>query len=89
METTSKKWYQSKTIWGVVIAVIGFVLSKFVGVPDLEIPENADLETIQKHIEAFKAAQGNIMNIISEAMAAFGSLLAIIGRINAEGKLTK
>lgn len=83
----NKKWYQSKTIWGIVIAFLGFALSKFFGVSDLNIPENADLETIQKHIDAFKSAQGNLMNLASEVMAAFGTLLAIIGRVKADTKL--
>lgn len=84
----NKKWYQSKTIWGIVIAFVGFIINKFFGVAELNIPENADLETIQKHIEAFKLAQGNVMNLASEVMAAFGTLLAIIGRVKADTKLS-
>ena len=89
METTTKKWYQSKTIWGIAIAAIGFILNRFFGVGDLNIPENADFETIQKHIEAFKAAQGSMVQIVSELMAAVGTLLAIFGRMRAQEKLIK
>jgi hypothetical protein len=86
MET--KKWYHSKTIWGIVIAALGYFLNRW-GVGDLNIPENADLETIKSHIEAFKAAQGNMLSIFSEVMAVAGSIIAILGRFKAEGKLTK
>jgi hypothetical protein len=89
METTTKKWYQSKTIWGIAIAALGFIINHFFGVSDLNIPENADFETIQRHIEAFKNAQGSMVQIVSELMAAVGTLLAIFGRMRAQGKLTK
>lgn len=85
----SKKWYQSKTIWGIIIAFGGFLLNQFLGVQDLNIPENADLATIQKHIDAFKAAKNDLVLIASEAMAAIGTFLAIVGRVNAETKITK
>ena len=84
----SKKWYQSKTIWGIAIAFIGFALNKFLGVTDLNIPENADMQTIQNHIEAFKSAQGNMINLATELMAALGTILALIGRIKADSKLS-
>lgn len=87
METQSKKWYQSKTIWGIVIAFIGYAISQFLKVPDLQIPENADMETIKKHIEAVKAAKNDFMLLASELMAAIGSVIAIIGRIKADQKI--
>lgn len=87
METQSKKWYQSKTIWGIVIAFIGYAISQFLKVPDLQIPENADMETIKKHIESVKAAKNDFMLLASELMAAIGSFIAIIGRIKADQKI--
>lgn len=85
----SKKWYQSKTIWGIIIAFAGYLINHFFGVQDLNIPENADLATIQKHLDAFKAAGNDLVLIASEAMAAIGTFLAIIGRVKADTKLTK
>ena len=85
----SKKWYQSKTIWGIVIAFAGFLLNQFLGVQDLNIPENADLITIQKHVDRFKNSGSDLMIIASEAMATIGTLLAIVGRVKADSKITK
>lgn len=83
-----KKWYQSKTIWGIAIAFLGFVLQNILKV-DITLPENADYETIQKHIEALKMAQNSTMSLISEGMSLVGTLIAVYGRFKAEEKLTK
>lgn len=85
MET--KKWYQSRTIWGIVIAFLGFALNKYLGVDGLELPKSNDYDQLTKQVEAIKDAQGNIMNLFSQVMAAFGALLALIGRVKAETKL--
>lgn len=87
METT-KKWYQSKTIWGIIIAALGFVLTNFLGVQGITLPENADFEQLKEYTEAVKAAQGNVGLIISQAMSIVGTILAIIGRVKAEEKIT-
>lgn len=83
-----KKWYQSKTMWGIAIAFLGFILQNILKV-EISLPENADYETIQKHIEALKAAQNSTMSLISEGMSLIGTLIAIYGRFKAEEKLTK
>lgn len=83
-----KKWYQSKTIWGIAIAFLGFVLQNVLKV-DVSLPENADYDTILKHIEAVKAAQNSTMTMISEIMSLVGTLIAIYGRFKAEEKLAK
>jgi len=82
----SKKWYQSKTIWGIVIAALGFVATQYFQVP-IEVPVNPDFEQLKAHTEAIKAAQGNVGIIAGQIVAAIGSVIAIIGRINAEGKI--
>lgn len=84
----SKKWYQSKTIWGIAIAFLGFVLNNFVKV-DVTLPENADYDTLKAHFEALKNAQSNTMVFISEIMSMVGTLVALYGRFKAEEKLTK
>jgi hypothetical protein len=82
----SKKWYQSKTILGIIIAAAGFVATQYFQVP-IEVPANADFEQLKAHTEAIKAAQGNVGIIAGQIAAAIGSVIAIIGRINAEGKI--
>ena len=86
MET--KKWYQSKTIIGIFLAALGYVISEVLKVPDVELPPNADFEQLKAYAEAVKAAQGNATTIISQAIAAIGSVLAIYGRVKAEGKIS-
>jgi len=86
METV-KPWWQSKTIWGVVIAAVGFMLSQVLKVPDVALPENADFEQIKAYVDAIKAAEGNISVIISQVVAAIGTLLAIVGRVKADQKI--
>lgn len=83
-----KKWYQSKTIWGIAIAFLGFILQSVLKV-DITLPESTDYDTIQKHIEALKMAQNSTMMLISEGMSLVGTLIAIYGRVKAEEKLTK
>lgn len=86
MET--KSWYQSKTIWGILIAALGYVISEVLKVPDVQLPPNADFEQLKAYADAVKAAQGNVTVIISQAIAAVGSVLAIYGRMKAEGKIS-
>jgi hypothetical protein len=83
-----KKWYQSKTIWGIIIAFLGFLLTTVLQV-DISLPESADYDTILKHVENLRAAQNNVMLLLSEGMAFVGTILAIYGRFKAEEKLTK
>lgn len=86
MET--KAWYQSKTIWGIVIAALGYVISEVLKVPDVQLPANPDFEQLKTYTEAVKAANGNISVIISQVVSAIGTFVAIYGRMKAEGKLS-
>lgn len=86
MET--KAWYQSKTIWGILVAALGFVITEVLKVPDVQLPPNADFEQLKAYAEAVKAAEGNVAVIISQAVSAVGTVLAIYGRMKAEGKLS-
>jgi len=85
MET--KAWYQSKTIVGILVAALGYVISEVLKVPDIQLPENADFNQLKAYAEAVKAAQGNVAVIISQAVSAVGTFLAIYGRMKAEGKI--
>lgn len=83
-----KKWYQSKTIWGIAIAFLGFVLNNYLKV-DVSLPENADYEILLDQFNKVKEAQSNTMVLVSELMSMAGTLIAIYGRFKAEEKLTK
>lgn len=83
----AKKWWSSKTIWGVLIALLGFVLTEKLGVPDVQLPANADFEQLKAYADAVKEAHGNLGVITGQLLSALGSLLAIIGRVKAETKI--
>mgnify|MGYP006266851371 FL=1 len=82
-----KKWYQSKTIWGVVIAFLGYVLSNIVGVPDLNIPANADYDTLATLVKNVKESQGDISVILGQVMSLLGAAVAIYGRVKSDTKI--
>ena len=81
-----KKWYQSKTIWGIVIAALGFAATSYLQAP-IEVPANADFEQLKAHADAIKAAQGNVGIIIGQVIAAVGSIVAILGRVKADSTI--
>lgn len=85
----TKKWYQSKTIWGIIIAALGAFISQTLQVPDVQLPENADFNQIKAYADAIKAAQGNVSVILANIISAIGTLFAIYGRVQAGEKLTK
>lgn len=87
MEQAVKPWWQSKTIWGILIAAVGFVISEVLKVPDVVLPENADFEQLKQYAEAVKAAKGDLAVIISQVVSAVGTVLAIYGRVKAEAKI--
>lgn len=83
----TKKWYQSKTIWGLLIATIGFLATKLLGA-DVTVPENADLEQIKTYVEQIQSANGNMGVIFGKVAEIVGFVLAFIGRLNATAKVT-
>lgn len=83
----SKKWYQSKTIWGIVIAFVGYLLSNKLGVSGIDVPNSSDLEEIQKYYEQVVATKGNLSDLIGVILSIIGSLVALVGRIKAETTL--
>jgi len=84
-----KKWYQSKTIWGILIAALGAFLSESLQVPDIALPENADYNQLKAYADAIKAAQGNTSSIIATIVSFAGTVLAIYGRVTAGDKISK
>jgi hypothetical protein len=80
---TTKKWYQSKTIWGILIALLGLLMTNL-GVSEPVLPENADVTQIQQYVDALKEAGNDTQLVISKIMAIAGCLLAIYGRFKAD-----
>jgi hypothetical protein len=80
---TTKKWYQSATIWGVVIATIGALISKFLGVQpaDIGIPANPDFDQLKVIADQVVAAKGNLAGIIGAVMTGSGAIVAIYNRV--------
>ena len=83
MET--KKWWQSKTIWGILAAAVGTFLAAQ-GV-DIAPPANADFEQLKQYYEQIRAAQGNIQQLIGIGLSAVGFIVALFGRITATKKI--
>lgn len=83
----TKKWYQSKTIWGIVIAALGYLMT-IIGVDNPSLPENADFEQLKAYAEAIKAAKGNWSAIVGESLAVVGTIVSIVGRFQADSKVT-
>lgn len=82
MEPT-KKWYQSKALWGVIISLIGFLVQKFVGA-EVTLPENPDFEQLQQYSEAIANANGSLSVIVSNLMMIVGLVMAWFGRVSAK-----
>lgn len=85
----TKKWYQSKTIWGILIAALGAFISQQLQVPDISLPENADFNQLKGYLDAVKASNGNPNIIIANIISLLGTGFAIYGRINAGDKIGK
>lgn len=84
MFVESKKWWASKTIWGIIIAVLGFVITNVLQVPGINLPADATVDQTAAAIAAIKAAQGNIGLIIGQITTLAGLVIGVIGRIKAE-----
>ena len=83
----NKSLFQSKTFWGIIIALAGFLLQKFGVTLPTEPAANADFETLKGYADAVKAAQGSVTSIISIVVTAIGTILGIYGRIKADSKI--
>lgn len=83
----SKKWYQSKTIWGIIIAFVGYLLSNSLQVQDVSVPANADFDSLKELVNQIKAAQGNISVIAGQVMGIIGTIIAIYGRVKSDSKI--
>lgn len=82
----TKKWYASKTIWGILIAALGIFLTNVLKV-DVILPADATVDQTQAAIEAIKAAQGDLGVIAAQITTLIGLVVGVIGRIQAEKKI--
>ena len=84
MET--KKWFKSKTIIGIVIALIGFITTKL-GMPDLQLPQNADAQQVIDAIGAIKGSGKDTQMLMGQILTLAGLVVGIYGRVKAETKI--
>jgi len=84
--TETKEWWQSKTIWGILIAFLS-ILFKSLGIETPELPANADADQIAAYYEAIKAAKGSWESITTTVLSAFGFLWALYGRVTAKKEI--
>ena len=83
----TKKWWASKTIWGIIVAALGFLISNVLQVPDVTLPSDATIDQVKSTLEAIKAAQGNLGLIFGHIATLAGLVVSVIGRIQAEKKI--
>lgn len=84
----SKSWFLSKTILGVIITVIGFVCSQYFQVDISNIPPDPDAVQALEIIQTIKTNHNNIQVIASNIVVLLGAILAIVGRVKAEAKIS-
>ena len=82
----TKKWWQSKTIWGILIAALGVFLTNVLKV-DVVLPADATVDQTKAAIEAIKAAHGSLSVIAAQITTLIGLVVGVIGRIQAEKKI--
>lgn len=80
----SKKWYQSKTIWGILIAAIGYFMTQVLKVDEPALPQNPDYNTLMAYVKAIQSSEGNISAILGQIIGLIGSGIAIYGRVKAD-----
>ena len=83
---TTKKWYQSKTIWGILIAFFGFIAT-LLNVPDVNVPADASFDELKNQVADVIAAKNSMALLVSKLTTLVGTILAIYGRVKAEMKI--
>lgn len=82
--TETKKWWQSKAVWGSVIAFGAGVAQAF-GVGVDAGTQQAVTDGVQQVVTA--TSNHDIIGIVTNAAALAGSALAVYGRIKADTKI--
>ena len=82
----TKKWYQSKTIWAIVVAAFAFFLHNTLQVSpaDINVPDNPDFNQLKNIASQVKSAHGNIANIITILIGSASSIAAIYNRVTSD-----
>ena len=78
-----KKWYQSKTIGGIIIALVGALLLSLGVDTGVQLPVNIDVAQAQQYIDQVKATRNNLPELAGVILSIFGSIVGILGRIKA------
>lgn len=82
-----KNWYQSKTIWGVIMAAIGYFLTVHLGVEGITVPENGDFANLQQYVGEIKETKNSWPSLFGTLISMSGFVLAFIGRIKADTEI--
>lgn len=82
----TKKWYQSKTIWGVLITAIAFLVNRYLQA-DIVVPANPDFDQLKQIADQVKESHGTA-DLFNTIIGAIGIIIAFIGRIKAESKVS-
>lgn len=80
---TTKSWWQSRTIWGILAAAAGTILTNL-GISVNPPAPNADYSVLAGYANQVQAAHGNWQVIAGIALAAIGTLVGIYGRVKAD-----
>jgi hypothetical protein len=83
----TKKWYQSKTIWGILITAVAFFAQTYLQA-DITVPANPDFDQLKQIATQVQSAHGNAALLFNIVLGAIGTIIAIIGRVKAESKVT-
>lgn len=84
---TTKKWYQSKTIWAIAIGFIALG-AKALGVTDPSLPLSPDDAQAINYVHQVQAAHGSITAIATTAVSAIAFAFGVYGRIMADTQIS-
>lgn len=79
-----KPWYLSKTIWGLLISLIGFIGSEVLRVPVDVSNVDSDTQALLDAAKAIKDSSGSLEVIISQGIGVIGAVIALYGRVKAD-----
>ncbi len=72
-----------------ILASVGFFISNSVQADYIQIPDPNDANALKVYAENIKNSDGDFWVVIGQIMSAAGSVLAIIGRIQADEKIQR
>lgn len=84
---TTKKWYQSKTIWAIAIGFIALA-AKSLGVTDPSLPLSPDDAQAITYVHQVQAAHGSITAIATTIVSFIAFAFGVYGRITADTQIS-